>query len=74
LRKQRQHGDDRTALDDDVKEVAFLDVQKFFGDEQMAGRRNGYEFGDPFYYSENNNDNPVRHGDWLDAKPVVGKK
>jgi len=41
LREQRQHGDDGATLDDDVEEVALVRVEKFLGDEQMAGGRNG---------------------------------
>ena len=53
LRKQRQHGDDRAALDDDVVEVGFVDVQNVFRNEQMAGGGNRDEFGEAFDDAEN---------------------
>ena len=67
LRKQRQHGDDRAALDDDVEKVA-LARQPVLGDQQMAGGGNGDEFGDSLDDSQNDNGDPVRHGAWLDTK------
>ena len=61
LRKQRQHGDDRAALDDDIVEVGFFDVQDPLGDEQMAGGGNRNEFSNALDDAEDEVDEPVVH-------------
>ena len=72
MRKQRQHGDDRTALDDDVEEIA-LARQPVLGDEQMAGGGDGNEFGDSLNDSQNDSRNPVRHGVFRRETGAQGK-
>ena len=73
VRKERQDGDDRPALDDDVEEIA-LARQPMLGDEQMAGGRNGNEFGDPLDDPQNDGDNPVRHGVFRHETGAQGKE
>src|ERR1039457_5671930 len=68
LREQRQHGDDRAALDDDIEEVALVDAQKMFRQQQVAGGGNTDEFGDSLDQTEDGGNNPVRHGGGLMPK------
>ena len=74
LGKQRQDGDDRAALDDNVEEVALVDFQEVFRQQQMAGGRNGNELGDSFDHSQNDNDNPVRHESFGRETGPAGKQ
>ena len=61
LVKQRDDRQHRPGLDDDVEEVALVDVQPALGNEQVAGGRNRQELGDAFHNPEQNNSNPVWH-------------
>jgi len=40
-------------LDDDVEEIALVDFQEVFRQQQMAGGRNGNELRDPFDHTQN---------------------
>ena len=66
----RQH---RAGLDDDVEQVALVDVQPALGNEQVAGGRNRQELGDAFHNPEQNNSNPVWHRVVRRQKPPKDK-
>ena len=61
LVKERDHRQHGAGLDDDVEEVALVDVQPALGNQQVAGGGNRQELGDPFDDPEQNDGNPVWH-------------
>ena len=72
LREKRQYGNDRTTLDNYVEEVA-LPGQPIFSDQQMGGRRDGQELGEPFNDSENDYSNPIAHNKNTGVNFAIGK-
>ena len=59
--EQRNDGEDRAGLDDDIEQIGLIAADEMLGDEQVAGGGNGEKFRDPFNDCENDDLNPVRH-------------
>jgi hypothetical protein len=50
-----------------------VDFQEVFRQQQVAGGRNGNEFGNSFDHGQNNNSNPVRHESFGRETIAAGK-
>src|SRR5208283_948042 len=66
--KERKHGQDRAALDDDVEQIR-LARQPLLGNEQMASGGNREKLGYSFNDSEQDDGKPIRHGGRDEKRP-----